>query len=480
MNPLYLIVISKTLPVQIRSAYHYSLSNDASQLNVSVMNPIFSKAEPITLLTQLNLFLNDLVIENTNSSSNGGCFSFCDQGWRSPRVQILNSSFSESNSIQNGGCIYINGGSLLQIESTSFYKSNANNGGSLYFENAKFVRIEQTVFQESFSSSNGGAISCNLYGNLTIHECMFQNCHSNTYGGALYIHRPIFSDCYVERSLFNDCSSFSGGAIYASMNNNGRCDFNMICGYNCYVKNVLGMGCFAFVLGINSDDKVNVLYCSVVSCGNGFGKGTMFFNNSLQEISNINLSLNNVYQNGAIQVDYSEGFSVKFTNFYRNFVANTNLVSINGLIATSGTFIYLNVVNNTVPLNGVIFFHSSNKCYLYIQYSYLLGNIGILFMSNLNHYFIGIKNCYIQHNYSMTSKLFVSWEMVYTRLSLTETHIISHYSTFKCYTPEQFGEIPCQTLNTPCEFETLTQESLSIVSLFSVASISLILISSNT
>ena len=72
------------------------------------------------------------------------------------------------------------------------------------------------------------------YQNCHVLNCVFQDCYSDSNGGAIFYNK-VNGKLLVEFSTFNNChSGNNGGALRIDLN----CDFisNCICSYQCYTS----------------------------------------------------------------------------------------------------------------------------------------------------------------------------------------------------------------------------------------------------
>jgi len=479
--------------LQLRSVHDYTISSDASELNVTVSHPIGGRVDPISILSKMTMFLDDLDLRDQNNNMNGAAFHFTDPGWRQPTVLMRRSTVVSCVTTQLGGGGYMNGGYLFNAEGSSFQNVSSLKGGALYIQRVPIVELTQTNFKEG-NSTSGGALYIDLFGNSTIFDCIFESCQSTTNGGAIAFYRTVLSGCHIRNSMFVNCSSVSGGAIYVNINNYGDFIFNRVCAYNCMVKSSTSRGQFLFVEGNNNDNTITLKHISATKCSQNYlGIGVIYFSSAYQDMDSMNFSENTNYQGGAVYNYIPYGYSLKYSTLVKNSASNDYLLYTHGPTTTSGTFLNIIIANNTVPTTkSIIYIQNYNNKLNIVQYSIFLSNSGILLSVNGAHYILVIKNSYIQHSGTLTTNYQPSFELVLTKSSLTETFILTHYSTFYCLTPEglsQQGEEPCQTLPpvptkcqtqanppTSCYIEPSSESSLiSVTTLFRIIQVSLAL-----
>ncbi|MFZ5821757.1 MAG: sortase [Chloroflexota bacterium] len=152
---------------------------------------------------------------NTNAIDSGGAI-YITNG----TVTISDSAFSGNRAQSggdDGGAIYLQAGTLT-ISDSDFTGNIADDDGGAIHKNGGSLTIDtNSLFDGNYALDEGGAIYTNNAGNLTIHDSTFRN-HTNTNidnGGAIYANNGTVN---IARSTFTNNRAQSngddGGAIY--------------------------------------------------------------------------------------------------------------------------------------------------------------------------------------------------------------------------------------------------------------------------
>ena len=163
--------------------------------------------------------------QNNFASNDGGAIYMADDSLTSTST-IYDSTFTLNIAANNGGAIYT--ASTLNVTLSDFSYNNASNsGGSMYVGGA--VHISRSTFDHE-SAASGGAID--LYdeedNHSTIENSSFTNCYSSGDGGAVYIRTD---NVIVENVEFaHNTAGDDGGAIFWE-GGNGRI-YNITCSDN--------------------------------------------------------------------------------------------------------------------------------------------------------------------------------------------------------------------------------------------------------
>eukprot|EP01133_Synstelium_polycarpum_P000163 gene163-193_t len=141
--------------------------------------------------------------EYTTPGEGGAINTF---GWS---VSVTNSSFNNC-SANNGGAIATN--SVASIASSQFINcSSVGTGGAILATEAS-LHITGSTFSDCYSGSWGGVVyttfAVTIYNSLFFRNSAFYN------GGAIYA-TGSSAYVYIDHSIFNECSSAAGGAIFS-------------------------------------------------------------------------------------------------------------------------------------------------------------------------------------------------------------------------------------------------------------------------
>ncbi|MDH7599476.1 MAG: discoidin domain-containing protein, partial [Sedimentisphaerales bacterium] len=180
--------------------------NMAVRSNVAIIGSYdssFTASDPVLNPTIIDMGRLTEQEQNRVFEMNGVSF------WTIENLIIQNSTSGQSASTNNGGAIYIRGGSRGTIRGVKFINCHsryeggsetgpARDGGAICIRDASTVVIEDCVFDGCTAVSRGGAINMRSAGagnNVQIRRCIFTNCGSRN--GASSIH-DVDSSSQVE------------------------------------------------------------------------------------------------------------------------------------------------------------------------------------------------------------------------------------------------------------------------------------------
>ena len=149
--------------------------------------------------------------------------------------------------------------------------------------------------------------------------------------------------------------------------------------------------------------------------------------NGNQNISNTNISYNNViYISGIVSYHPNIMFSHSCT-FYNNTVSSEICIYLLGSISN---IFRSNFILNNSPSNGVLFF--TNSCIYYIFECIFNENKNILFYVDLGN--VELINCFINHQSSSITTDTKTQPIFIPTLIITKAIVYEHsiYSTFYC------------------------------------------------
>jgi len=240
-----------------------------------------------------------------------------------------------------------------------------------------FTRFSKT---ESF-------LTCNL------HSCLFQDLNSqivNESGGAICFIGPQ-STIFVNCSLFYNCTSCKGGAIYFESKIGGSVNIDSSCSADCYVAN--GEGQFIYAYG----DCICSLFSVQKSGSSLFSlcKDTFHIHEDDIKLRYGNFSRNSLFANSAIygysravsSVDseisfcrFVENRGIKLISIWQqeNFLIKNSLFAANfndryGLITNDFAIIlieYSSFIDNHINFS-VLFYNNADNCLTKLQHCYL-------------------------------------------------------------------------------------------------------------
>jgi len=125
-------------------------------------------------------------------------------------VILKNIVFSNGNAT-DGGAIYVEAGSTIEVINCTFQNNFASNdGGAIYMADDSLTStssIYDSIFTKNFADNNGGAIYTASTLNVTLSDFSYNNASNS--GGSMYVGGAV----HISRSTFDHESATSGGAI---------------------------------------------------------------------------------------------------------------------------------------------------------------------------------------------------------------------------------------------------------------------------
>ena len=302
----------------------------------------------------------------------------------------------------NGGAIYLNTGSILNLTSGIFKNCTVTNGsGGAIYSNGGTINLDSATFSNCSSTSLAGAIYTTK--TLSVKNTTFSECNSNS-GGAIYADSAVtltnssFESCYASVSggavevcdaftstdtNYSSCYAVNGGAIKLDGGANGEVFLAVIDG-GTFELNYCSSGS-KLSGGAIYADQVNLVVTRAEFYGNkatsGNGGAIECLSSSLYVLNGTIFGAqdkgNNASNGGAIYVDNNSAVYIKKTQTIDNVtygngstsvpVFSYNTAAFGGAIATNTTNCQLNIecgsfLNNSTTTNdgGAIYISSGS------------------------------------------------------------------------------------------------------------------------
>lgn len=169
--------------------------------------------------TGLGLKLSNCIIENCSANWGGAVKLMKPEGQTDKvRLEIDNCTFQNNQGGQSGAGLQANGYDV-KVENSTFTNNktpnSGNNGGAICVWESK-VEVKNSTFVDNGAGSNGGAIFSENGTNLDISDCLFERNYAWE-GGAIRYHQ---SDDNMEESVtINNCNFIKN--VDAPSNGNG-------------------------------------------------------------------------------------------------------------------------------------------------------------------------------------------------------------------------------------------------------------------
>ena len=439
-------------------------------------------------LSSTNISLNNVSITDSFSNSAGGSLHLTGN-----ILDLKNVFTHNSNSTSNGGSSCLNSSEIVLIENYTSSNTNSKSQVGTSFISSPNCNISNSWLEYSNSTMDGGSIYITSLSNQTyyIKNCYFGFTYSLLNGGSISILRTIqSSNIFIsECSFFKTMSLRNGGAIHINCQFL-KIDISKICCDQCFIgtsgSTYKGTSIY---ISSNQASTLMIKFESITSSKgglSGFGDSTFYLLNSQHFSRGINFSQ-----------------------------CRTNIKSCAHLLPrVSSTYQYYNLLNCTsTSINFMYIDHQLSNTLVEISHSNIIGNqctsygfevysratyaVSItfsIFLQNSVSTLLGetwgtkglTRNCFFHHIGTLALRFDhqLSFE---TTSHLTETHILTHYSTYLCNTPNELGHLEivscsnCQTMPlipSTCFYESNIEFkfSSSIYSIFQIMYISLILI----
>ncbi|GAA5818759.1 MAG: Pseudogene of autotransporter domain-containing protein [Methanobrevibacter sp. CfCl-M3] len=154
-------------------------------------------------ITNSNVNITGLKIQNTNMNFNGGAINYNTGS----NGSVNGSTFTNTSSSGSGGAVYLSGGG--SVNGSTFTNTSSSGVGGAVYKGSSGGSVNGSTFTNTSSGGTGGAVY--LSGGGSVNGSTFTNTRSNSLGGAVY----FGSVGSVSGSTFtNTISSGSGGAVY--------------------------------------------------------------------------------------------------------------------------------------------------------------------------------------------------------------------------------------------------------------------------
>jgi len=450
--------------------------NDVSSVNLSLYQPLLTGEKGIEVLKDIEVYIDDmkleskvgsgggslryvnpqvvlkvnnLSIENSLSTGNGGSFFM-----QSPfTLKVSNCSFLNSSAASHGGSVYAQTTNSVIITQSLCNKTRGQHGGSAYIYSGK-CNITKSWFTNSEATQSGGSLFiCGTSSNLfyQINDCFFGECKCADSGGAIYVSSPTNSLTEIIDCTFYSCysSGGNGGAIYISTQGGSiYCNIKRICFSMCLIENT-SPSLSGTSLYIISSSQDLLLSMEMITCSksgkSGRSVGSISLYYGQQSAIGINLSFCLSKESSGFEFYPSTTASYQFLNVIQCSSNSNRICYLYPQSTGSVDLSNSNVLNNTGSSSVIRVYGYLNK--FIIKNSVFYGNSGILFIIEYQTQIV--RNSYIVHSGTLHSGfVFESCITTSSTSFLTQTHILTHYSTYLCPTPQELGilEIPCQTI----------------------------------
>ena len=128
-------------------------------------------------------------------------------------LTISDSKFEKNSALLNGGCFYMDTGSMLNITRCKFLNnfSHTGSGGVFYLDGVDFVFISYCVFEGNHAKDEGGVFASRQIRDVAFKHCTFQNNYASVGGVAsITLSNIEFSNSLMD---YNNASK-SGETLY--------------------------------------------------------------------------------------------------------------------------------------------------------------------------------------------------------------------------------------------------------------------------
>lgn len=263
-------------------------------------------------------FIN-CIFDQNSSPTNGGAISFAGTNETDPigPIGLIKNTTFANNASKQGGAIYLNKETVLDIQSSSFNENKSSDkGGAIYSTNSTVNLLDDNIvsafYKNSSTTEDSGAISVHTNSILNIYNAKFLENSANGNAGAIGGFSQSIINIFKSEFEKNNClaskasSNYGGGAMYLN-----SCTLNIL-----------------------SNNDNDVIFKENTS--NKFGGALCIYESASANITNVSLSQNIANQyGGAI---YASGAS---NTIIDNVIATANSGS-------SGGFLYITTSNTSL------------------------------------------------------------------------------------------------------------------------------------
>ena len=246
-----------------------------------------------------------------------------------------------------------------------------------------------------------------LEGDINVQKCLFNNCTSDQYGGAVCCNGSSVTNLYVSQSSFTSCttSSDTAGAVYYSNQESGQCTICETCSFQSSSKRSgNSYGQFAWIEVANTVESMNQVNDSSITQSGKESKYpyySLHLENGKILLPSVNITNNQCFMSTALQckpyclngkVPSSVTCLISYTSIVNNTAAEWGCIKLD--IADSSQCIYsCNIINNDQDTTncGMIYTFAQ----LFINSSNIIGNNKdkFLFYQKTSSCKIVITNC---------------------------------------------------------------------------------------
>jgi len=399
--------------------------------------------------SSLNAFeADDLDVQNSSSSSGYGGSLFLAANI----VMINNSDFFNCSSTNSGGVLFSQNSKIIQIYNTRISNSTSNSqGGSLYVTvpNNGIIEMVGSSFMNSKATSQGGSIYFSIHYNTYISDCLFYNCVSSSFGGAIFINsfpssRPPMRICDTQFVLCG--ANNDGGAIHLSSGQYFRINMTRVCAQKNYIISS-GNGVFMILTGYQSSDSY-ITEIGYLSCSNHEGvngNSNLYLSKNYHNLYNNNFSHNCLPSYSAFNLVDSYKSLIQFSQISNN--SSPTYITYIQASTHIHKFDYNNFIRNSSPSSTISGNQMSGHYYLTYSFCIFQFNTGISVKEN-NGYYFSLNSCYF-YNPSGTNYAGQAQTVAIT-IGSTETYAYTFnlLNTYYCEAQEGYNQLdlPCQTI----------------------------------
>ena len=321
------------------------------------------------------LYFTDAIFRNNTVLYNGG--AICAKGRSRITLDIV--YFTFNNATKKGGAIFSIDNAQITLKNTLSFMNKAENGGSIYV-NGGSITTENSTFMHS-SATNGGSIAAVNNASLILNRSSLMNNTASYSGGAIFASQNI---CILleKVTLTNNSARYMGGAINAEQNTeiiinrstfkNNTVNYNNVMSYVCGTKVVYaipkGGGMHSKDSGITVFDSVfnlNVADCNfscwinestLESFRNGFGGAISASNRGYMTLAIHNVTFLNNFAGGKGGAIHASEIIIKLNNalFENNYAMGNGAA----LVVNNSGEVYIqdcNFTNNSAAADSALY-----------------------------------------------------------------------------------------------------------------------------
>ena len=370
-------IFSKNKAMTSGGAIHMEISNGASICNCLFYNNFSLKGGAVTAVYSDITNISQSTFTK-NSATNGGVLA------SSGAILMSNCTVNNNTAKGNGGSLYLEEGSKINITKSEFNENSASGAGGVIWITKGSVDIKNSLIKGNIAGTNGGVISARNFCVVNIiHTICFENKAKAGDGGVLMgidATRVFFNDTQLQQN-----SAYSFGVMVID-------DNSVLELHHSHIDSNTGE--IADGVFFISNNSLFITTYSSFTRNSGFGPGGMYLANSTGYLESCNLVENQGWTTGG-------AISISFVD-----LKISNTIFVDNIAPKGKDLYYESNENTTLDIYNCSFQHGNIK--------------SISRDNNFKEFAIerNLMSCFLCHNQTIIGKTiretpFASSEMLY-------------------------------------------------------------------